>query len=317
MKKLVFILTLLICTLTFGQIVMSPFEFSKNKQLSIEANLVFKTNKYLDFKKRDTLVEIINDTVFKKTDLNNYFGYKKNWEEIENETFETYKINDENYKYSFQDSTMFESYNKFGSYDVKREVETIYNSKGFIKKQTEKVFVGDNYNETRIIINEFDNKNRVTKITQKTKRKNKGENSETIIEAIYEENIIIIKSKNGTMICKFIIDKNVIGFISKLNPRETSSNFMYAIGQRNFDLAKEYCTDKMAEEIQSYSLLNKQIESVKWLRGSDLYSSAGVQIEDVWELKFATNEKANKTNVEFRIIKQKNGWKIDYFKIIN
>lgn len=313
MKRLILITLLFLSNLSFGQILTSPFEPSKNQLLSNDAYSVYKTNKYLDFKDRDTLVELINDTIYEKIDLNNYFGYKKNWNEIENETFETYKKNEEGHKYMFQDSTMIETYNKFGSYNVNREMKTIYNSKGFITYQEEKVFVGDDYNETRIIINEFDAKNRVTKITKRTDRRNKEENEQQIIEAIYDNNILTVKSENGTIICKFIKDENSFGFISKLSPRETASNFMYALGQRRFDIAKEYCTDKMLKEIDVYSNLNNQIEEVKFIEGSGKFSE-NVTINDIWEIKYSTSNK-DKYKVDFVVVKQKNGWKIDEFKI--
>jgi len=317
MKKIILIAMLFLSKLTFGQIpieVSSPVDFSKNDKLSIDAFSVLKTNKYLDFKGRDTLVAIINDTIYEKIDLNNYFGYKKNWNEVEKENYLMYKQEGEKYQYTFLDSTMTETYDKYGSYGVRREITTVYNSKGFILNRQEKVFVGDNYNETRIKINEFDKKNRVTKITNRTERKNPKENQEEIIEATYDENLIKVTSSNGVIYCKFLIDSNSIGFISKLSPRETASNFMYALGQKRFDLAKEYCTNKMVEELKVLESINNQIEEV-WLKsGSGKFSEDKVTVNDIWEIKFSTSKK-EKYNVDFVILKQKNGWKIDEFKI--
>lgn len=304
---------LLISELTFGQSVMAPPDFSRNEKLSIDAFQIFNTNKYLDFKKRDSLIAIINDTIYKKTELNNYFGYKKNWKEIENETFETYKQKDERYKYAFEDNTMIETYNKFGSYGVSREMKTIYNAKGFITYQEEKVFVEDNYNETRLIINKFDDKNRVIRITKKTERPKVEENKEETIEATYTDNSVTVKSENGLIVCKFITDENSVGFISKLSPRETAKYFFYSLKNKDFDIAKEYCTDKMSLKISSYSIFENQINDVKWLSGTDKYSDQGVKVEDIWEMKFS--EKTQKYNVEFAVIKQQNGWKIADFKM--
>jgi len=185
---------------------LSIFDISKNEKLSNEAFQVFETNKFLDFKNKDTLIEIINDTVYKKTVLNNFFSYQKDWNEIENETFETYKQNKKGYKYIFLDNTMIETYSKIGSYNVNREIKTIYNSKGFIIYQEEKVFVGDLHNETRITINEFDKKNRVIRIIEKTERTKKEENTSKLIEVKYNDDNILITSENGTIICKFIIE---------------------------------------------------------------------------------------------------------------
>ncbi|WP_136668316.1 hypothetical protein [Flavobacterium sp. H122] len=315
MKKLILIIILFIFKLSFGQTEFAaPFELSKNRKLSVDAFTVFETNKYLDFKEKDSLVEIINDSVYKKTDLNNYFGYKKNWIEIENETFETYKLGDEKYNYSFHDNTMTQTYTKFGSYGVRREIKTVYNLKGFIINREEKVFVGANYNETRIIINQFDDKNRVLKITQKTEYENKKQNTESVIDVVYNKNSIKISSADGTIVCRFIKDKNSIGFISKLSPRATADAFMYAIGRNRPDQAKEFCTEKMAKKVQEISDLKKQIVSVSFKEGTDKYSQYNVKINDIWEIKFSTNE-TEKYKVNLTIIKQPNGWKIDECKI--
>lgn len=208
---------------------------------------------------------------------------------------------------------MTETYNVFGSYNVNREMKTIYNSKGFITYQEEKVFVGDDYNETRIIINEFDEKNRVVKITNRTERRNNEENKQQIIEAIYDQNTLTVKSENGTIVCKFIKDENSVGFISKLSPRETTSNFMYALKHRQFDIAMEYCTTKMTEEIKALETINNQIEEVKFIEGSGKFSE-NVIINDTWEIKFSTSNK-ERYKVDFVVVKQKNGWKINEFKI--
>lgn len=313
LKILIFIAILFTSKFAFGQI-SAPYELSKNEKLDVDAFAVFNANKYLDFKERDSLVEIIDDKAYKKIDLNNYFGYKKNWKEVENENFETYKQSEERYQYIFQDDTMTETYNEFGSYGVTREIKTVYNSKGFILKRQETVFVNDDYNETRITENNFDSKNRVIKITNRTERKNKQENTEAIIEAEYSENAVKITSQNGTVLCKFIKDKNSIGFISKLSPRKTIKEFMYAISRKRFDEAKEYCTDKMLKEIDVYSNLKNQIEEIDFIEGTEKFSTGNVTANDIWEIKFSLTEK-EKYKVNFVLVNQKNGWKIDEFRI--
>ncbi|MNS86198.1 hypothetical protein D3C72_1200950 [compost metagenome] len=248
--------------------------------------------------------------------MNNYFGYKKNWDEIEKETSATYKKKDEKYGYTWVDSTMVETYKKFGAYEVWREIKTVYNSKGFVLSRHEKVFVGDNYKEAQIIINEFDDRNRVIKIINRTERKNQEENKESIIQAVYEANSVKVTSENGMILCKFITDNNSIGFISKLSPRETASSFMYALRNKQLDVAKDYCTHKMIEKIEVHPILDNQIEEVSFISGSDKFSQESVTMSDVWEIRSSTSSKV-KYKVEFVMTKQQNGWKIDEFRINN
>lgn len=310
---------LLISELTFGQAVMSPVEFSKNQLLSGDAYQIFKTNKFLDYKEKDSLIEIIDNEIYEKTDLNSYFGYKKNWAKIEKEDTTAYRKPTEKYSlnqysYSYTDSTMTQHYEyNVGQYDMRRELNTIYNLKGFVIYDEKKTYFNDILSETESTTNIFDSKNRTTQIINRTIKKNKQENKQTIIEAIYDNNTVTVKSENGTMICKFIKDENSIGFISKLSPRETASNFMYALGQRCFDFAKEYCTDKMIDKLKVMETLNNQIVEVSLVSGSGTFSDT-ITIKDIWYIKFSTSNK-EKYNVTFIIIKQKNGWKIDEFKI--
>jgi hypothetical protein len=315
MKNLLLFFSLVLSSSTFGQIVVELPEASKNELLSLDAYKVFKTNKFLDFKTRDTLIEIIDNTIYKKTGLINYFSYKKNWNEIEKENYNTYKKNNAKYNYTYLDSTMTESYMKFGDYNVQREINTVYNSKGFILNNQEKVFVGDNYNQTRIIINKYDDKNRITKIINRTERVNKNENKESTIDVKYSENLINISSENGNIVCKFITDANSIGFISELSPRETADYFMYSLGNKQFDYAKEYCTNKIFKELQLDLTLYNQIESVKFISGRGKFIPGGMTISDIWEIKF-TNDNKKEYQVYFKVIKEKNGWKIDEFKIL-
>lgn len=315
MKKLILILIFSLSKLIFGQLSASaPFEFSQKEKLSTDAFTVFKTNKYLDFKGKDTLIQIIDNTIYERIDLNNYFKAKKNWEAIENENYDNYKKADEKYKYTYQDNKMIENYSQLGSYGVKREFTTEYNSQGFILSQQEKKFVNDSYNETLTTVNSYDNKNRVTKITKRTERKNPKENTEEIITVAYEDNFIKVTSSNGNIVCKFTKDENSVGFISKLSPRETASNFMYTMAQRRFDLAKDYYTEKMVKIIEVYSNADNQIEEVRFQGGTEKISENRVTINDIWEIRYSIIKKSE-FKVNFVIVKQKNGWKIDEFKI--
>lgn len=322
MKVLLLFTLLFLSKSTFGQEAMNVFEFSKNQLLSNDAYQVITTNKFLDFKNRDTLVKIIDNVIFEKTELNNYFGYKKDWAKIENEDTTAYRKPTEKYSvnaynYFYTDSTMTQNSEYYvNQYDMRRETNTVYNLKGFVIYHEKKTFFNNILSETESTTNIFDAKNRVVKIVNKTDRKNKEENKQTVIEAVYTKDNITIKSENGSIICQFITNKNSIGFISKLSPRETAKYFFYSLKNKNFELAKEYCSDKLSKEISSYELFNNQVEDVNWLGGSDFYSSNGVRIEDVWEIKFSTSEK-QKYNVEFKMLKQNNGWKVNEFKIVS
>lgn len=254
--------------------------------------------------------EIIDGNVYKKVDLNQFFDYKKNWTAIEKETFYTYKQDDPKYTYVFTDNTMTETYTRGGSYGVRREIKTIYNAKGFVLSQEEKVFAGDHYNETRTILNQFDPYNRVIKIIYKTERVKKEENKESEINVTYENDLVKIKSENGTIICKFIVDPNSVGYISRLSPRETISQFMYALAGTTPEEAREHLSDQKKKDTQPLPKLT----SVWSLGGTDSYSQDKVMAEDNWEIE-SPGKKKERYKVLFMLIKQKNGWKIDDFKI--
>lgn len=244
MSKLFTFLFYFYASFSFSQDIVMPsvYELPKNEKLSLDAFRIFKTNKYLDFKNKDILIEKINDSVFKKTDLNNYFNYKKDWEEIENETASNYKNEKPKYSYEFVDNMMIERYDVYGGYNVNREMKTVYDLKGYVLLKEEKVFVGDNFQETRSTINTYDSKNRVTKIIDRIEKRDEKENSENIINALYKDNTVAVNSENGTIVCEFLNDKNAVGFISKLSPKNTADYFTAALLAKNFKVAKEHCT---------------------------------------------------------------------------
>ena len=72
-------------------IVNEIYSPSKKEMLSTDAYEVFKTNKFLDFKNKETLVEKIEGAVYKKMDLNDYFPNKKDWDKIEKEDITTFE----------------------------------------------------------------------------------------------------------------------------------------------------------------------------------------------------------------------------------
>jgi len=179
---------------------------SKKDKLSTEAYEVFRTNKFLDFKDKDSLIENIDGFVYKRTNLNTFFQHKKDWEKIQKEDTTSFAKR-ENAKYAYNANSMIETYLEFGSYNVRKEIKTVYNPKSFVLLYEKKYFVGKNYNRTESIVNEYDNQNRVIKITKRTEYSKKENNEESVITARYENNAVTISSKNGTIVCEFVGSK--------------------------------------------------------------------------------------------------------------
>jgi len=310
MKNIFLFTLLLLIQSVLGQSMMVPNALSPNEKLSSDAYIVLKTNKFLDFKGRDSIEEIIDGQLYKRTDLNNFFSYRKDWNAIENETFHSYKQDNPKYSYTYTDSTMTESYTSYGSYDVQRDIKIKYNAKGFILSREEKIAINNIYKERRLTINEFDSRNRVTKIIHTSEYIKKEEDKKAVITIIYETDLIKVTSDNGTIICKFITEENPVGFISKLSPRETITQFMYALTGENPEKAKDHLSDQMRKNNQT---LPKWV-SVQSMGGTDTYSSDKVITEESWLIEFSAGKKERR-NVRLTLIKQKNGWKIDRFII--
>lgn len=285
---------------------------SKKEKLSTIAYEVFRTNKFLNFKGRDILIEKIDDVVYKKTDLNNFFSYKKDWEKIQKEDTTSY-TKKERAKYVYKDNTMIETNLEFGNYEVRREIKTVYNPKCFVLLYEKKYYVGENYNRTESIINEYDNQNRVVKIIKRTEYSKKENNEELIITVKYEDGIVTISSENGRIVCELIKDENSVGFISKLSANGTADYFRYAMAQQQIETAKEYCTEKMIKKIERDLVLYQNIVSIKALGGSGSFGEK-VTINEDWEITFK-DKNAEKYSAVFTLVKQKNGWKIDDFQI--
>ncbi|WP_035746492.1 hypothetical protein [Flavobacterium sp. WG21] len=293
-------------------VISEVYSLSKKEKLSTTAYEVFKTNKFLNFKNKDTLIEKIDGVVYKKNDLNNFFSYKKDWEKIEKEDTTSY-TKKERAKYVYKDNTMIETYLEFGSYEVRKEIKTVYNSKCFVLRYEKKYFVGENYNRTESITNEYDNQNRAVKIIKRTEYSKKENNEEAIITVKYQDGIVTIMSENGTIVCELIKDENSVGFISKLSANGTADYFRYAMAQRQIETAKEYCTEKMIKKIERDLIFYQNIVSIKALGGSGSFGEK-VTINEDWEITFK-DKKAEKYSAIFALVKQKNGWKIDDFQI--
>ncbi|WP_417941518.1 hypothetical protein [Flavobacterium sp. RS13.1] len=293
-------------------VVSEAYSPSKKEKLSTTAYEVFRTNKFLNFKDKDTLIEKIDGVVYKKSDLNNFFSYKKKWEKIQKEDTTSY-TKKERAKYMYKDNTMIETNFEFESYEVRKEIKTVYDPKCFVLLYEKKYFVGENYNRTESIINEYDNQNRVIKIIKRTEYSNKENNEEAIIKVKYQEGIATITSENGTIVCELIKDKNSVGFISKLSANDTADYFRYAMAQQQIETAKEYCTEKMIKKIESNLTFYQNIINIKTLGGRRSFGEKATINED-WEITFK-DKKTERCNAVFALIKQKNGWKIDDFEI--
>ncbi|WP_243860365.1 hypothetical protein [Flavobacterium poyangense] len=288
------------------------YSFSRKEKLSTDAYEVFRTNKFLNFKDKDSLIEKIDGAVYKKIDLNNFFEHKKNWEKIQKEDTVLYAKN-EHAKYVYKDDVMIETYLEAGSYNVRKEIETVYSPKCFVLRYEKKYFVGENYNRTESITNQFDNFNRVIKIIKRTEYSKKKDNSESVIIIKYGDGIATISSENGIIVCELIRDENSIGTISKLSPNDTADYFSYAIAQQQIETAKEYCTKKMVKKIEDNMSLYQNISAVKWMGGSSIFGEKMIIDED-WEVTFK-DKKTEKCKAVFIMVKQKNGWKIDDFEM--
>lgn len=285
---------------------------SKKEKLTTDAYEVFRTNKFLDLKNKESLIEKIEGAVYKEIDLNTYLSFEPDWEKIEKENISTFE-KEKNAQYSYADNTLIEVKTEYGSYDVRKEIKTVYNSKFFVLLHEKKYFVGTNFNRTESIINEYDTENRVIKITKKTEYPKKEENTESVTIVKYKNGIVDITSENGNIICEFTKRETPYVSVSKLSANETVDYFRYAVIQQNWAKAKEYCTEKMAEKVAAIFLPYPEITDIKSLSGTGTFGEK-VTIKEDWEITCKTM-KAEKCKAVFYIIKQKNGWKIDDFEI--
>ena len=211
MRNTLFILILFISNFNFGQekLPIPPPEPRYNKTfkheaLSKDAYQVYKANKFLDYKGKDSLIEIIDDKVFKKMDLKKFSFY--NWTEIENETAETYKRVGNEYINTFKNDTLIVN-SRLENSGITLEMKATYNAKGFILNFEQKIYNAGQLKEIRMKKYEYDDKNRVLKIIYKSKDfENKKIEEVYIISAAYKNNGIEIKSDNGVMFSQFIVN---------------------------------------------------------------------------------------------------------------
>ncbi len=317
---LLFLLLLLTVNGTWAQPVAPPVEYSQNEKLSIDAYNVFKTNKFLDFKDQDTLLEIIDGVVYKTTNLNRYFSTPKDWNRILAEDTSSYRRPVERYptttyNYSYTDTSMTESHDDYNpQYDLINAWKTVYNLKGFITYHEKNTSIKGALVQIRNTTNTFDAQNRVLKIVKKEARAGGDFRRETITQAVYAGNTVTVSSGNGTVICRFISSRKATEQISDLTERQIVDSFMYALLFKNFEKAKSYGTPKMDSVVDAYAAGNQQIEGLAFQEGTTGLTTSGTSRRELWKIKF-TNQQAAVSTIKFTIVWTSTGRKIDTFKI--
>ncbi len=320
MKKLFLIALLCSSKAGFGQAEEGPAEFSRKEKLSIAAGVVFRSNKFLDFKGQDTLLEIIEGQLYKTTALRKNFGASKDWRKIEAEDTSTYRkpvarYATTKYNYTYTHTAMTESYEDYNAqYRMSTRFKTVYDLKGFVTYQEKRTSIENKLIETQSTTTTFDRQNRAIRIVEKTVRNAKEPSAETVILAVYAGNTVTVSGENGTVVCKLISAGKLPEGVLDLSTKQTTAQFMYALQRKQFDLAQTHCTAQMAKTIQAYTALPYEIEALRFQKGSSTLTAGGVTINDIWNLKFAGQEAAD-YKADFTLVKQADGWKIDTFKI--
>ncbi len=318
MRSFLLFLLLLTTNGTWGQPVAPPVEYSQNEKLSIDAYSVFKTNKFLDFKDRDTLLEIIDGVVYKTTNLNRYFSTPKDWSRILAEDTSSYRRPVERYptttyRYSYTDTSMTESHEDYNpQYDLKNAWKTVYNLKGFTTYSEKNTFIKGELVQIRNTTNTFDAQNRVLKIVEKEARAGGDFRRETITQAVYAGNTVTVSSGNGTMVCRFSSDGKGAAPVSGLSARQTADAFMAALGRQHFDVAQTYCTQDLAKRMRAFAVYHYEIAQLYFKKGSITLTANGVAIKDLWKMRLKGQEEGL-YEVDFELVKAATGWKIDDF----
>ena len=318
MRNLLLFLLLLSANGTRAQSVAPPVEYSQNEKLSIDAYNVFKTNKFLDFKDRDTLLETIGGVVYKSTNLNRYFSNPKDWNRILAEDTSSYRRPVERYptttyQYSYTDTSMTESHDDYNpQYDLKNAWKKVYNLKGFITYSEKNTFIKGELVQIRNTTNTFDAQNRVLKIVEKEARAGGDFRKETITQAVYAGNTVTVSSGNGTMVCRFISDGKGAKPVSNLSSRQTADAFMDALGRQQIDLVQTYCTVDLAKRMRAFAIYHYEIEKLNFQKGSVTLTANGVTLKDIWKMRLKGQEE-RLYEVDFELLKAASGWKIDDF----
>ena len=208
MKNIIIFVILCYGTVALAQEVKAPYELSNSEKLSLTAYTIFKKNKFLDFKDKDTLTETIDGKIYKKTALATFFSRRKDWTKIENEDttayrkpFEKYSVTQ--YQYDYTDSTMIETYLRPSvNYNMHVELKTVYNPKGFIIYEEKKIFLDGKAINTASTTNIFDKQNRVVKVIEKNKKERENKSDSIITNVVYDGNSVIVNTAMGSVTCK-------------------------------------------------------------------------------------------------------------------
>lgn len=319
---LLLLLLLLFAGNAFGQPPPGPVRLSRSEALAADAGVVFRTNKFLDFRGQDTLVQTIAQVVYAVTDLRRNYGTSKDWPKVEAEDTATYRRPVERYAatryhYAYTDTSMTERYTSPGAQpNMHTAWTTVYNLQGFVTYAEKKTYIDDKLVVTKGTTNTFDRQNRVLRIAEKSVSSLKELNAASVIRAAYAGNTVTVTSDNGIMVCRLIPAKNFPQPVSELSARQTADAFMLALQRQQFALARTYCTPKMAGRVSAYATSNLLIESLAFQKGSARSTAGGVGIADSWKIKL-TKQPAALYKVDFVLMKQANGWKIADFQMIH
>lgn len=286
----------------------------------MDANAVFRANKFLDFKDKDSLVESIDGLIYKSTDLNRYFGAKQDWKRIEAEDTSSYRKPVERYattqySYAYTDTSMTESFDNWNAqYNMKTSFKSTWNPKGFLIYTEKKTFIDNKLVRTISTTNTFNSNNRVISILENSVYSGREKKSQSMIKAFYTDSEVTVTSDHGTIVCKLYSDGKTKDRVSDLSARETAEQFLYHLRWKRLDEARKHCTEKLAKALDNFRIFKYDIEDLQFVRGSNTFNTTGITITDIWKIKFAKKVPANYT-VDFDLVKQSNGWKIEDFKI--
>ena len=316
--KLLSIVLTLLSSYTMAQIVaVSPYMPNKHERLLTTAHNVFKTNKYLDFKDKDVARYYVNDTLIKQENLYDYFSYEKDWEEVAQEDTASYRKAEEpngGRKYTYTDSTMTECYSKGGSSYIGREMKIVLNPKAFVLLEEEQISYQDKVVEIRSLINEYDVKNRVLRIINKTEKQQKEENMQSSIEVKYMQDTIIVTTEDGTIRCELSKDPNCIGYVSKLTGLETYDRFKYAIYGKRYKDAKRHATAGVQAAIEKDITFFNGFDKIAFGKGTSTHGIDYMRYEEEWKVTFADGTIKNML-AKTALTQTPNGYKVNAFSL--
>ncbi|GEM_PF-1440860 len=298
-------------------VALSPYMPNKQERLLTTAHNVFKTNKYLNFKDKDVVRYYVDDSLYKQENLYDYFSYEKDWDEVAQEDTASYRKTEEQYgdrKYIYTDSTMTEWYSKGSSSYIWREMKIVLNPKAFILLEEEQISYQDKVVEIRSLINEYDAKNRVLRIINKTEKQQREENTQSIAEVQYKSDAVIITTEDGTIRCELSKDPNSLGYVSKLTGLETYDRFKYAIYGKRYKDAKRHATAGVQAAIERDIAFFNGFDKIEFGKGTSTHGIDYMRYEEEWKITFA-NGTIKKMLAKTALTKTPNGYKVNAFSL--